>query len=162
MVLPWFAFSLVFAALYARMIRASLLEVLEEDYIRTARAKGASEARVVRSHALRNALLPIVTMLGMDVGIAFGGAIFIESVFGLPGIGQLFFTSIRFGDVPVIMGIELLIAFCVVVLNLVVDILYAVIDPRVGASGEGSASLVPGPVLGRRRRVRAPATESAT
>jgi peptide/nickel transport system permease protein len=163
MVLPWVAFSLVFAALYARMIRASLLEVLEEDYIRTARAKGASNARVVRSHALRNAMLPVVTMLGMDVGIAFGGAIFIESVFDLPGIGQLFFTSIRFGDVPVIMGIELLIAFAVVVLNLLVDVLYAVIDPRVGASGEGSASLVPGPTRGgRRRRVRAPATESAT
>jgi peptide/nickel transport system permease protein len=164
MVLPWVAFSLVFAALYARMIRASLLEVLEEDYIRTARAKGASEARVVRNHALRNALLPVVTMLGMDVGIAFGGAIFIESVFDLPGIGRLFYQSIIFGDVPVIMGIALLISFVVVIANLIVDVLYAFIDPRVGMSGAGSASLVPGPKRAsrRRRRAQAAATESAT
>jgi peptide/nickel transport system permease protein len=163
MILPWVAFALVFAALYARMIRASLLEVLGEDYIRTARAKGASSARVVRSHALRNAMLPVITMLGMDVGFVFGGTLFIESVFNLPGMGRQFVSSIGSGDVAVIMGIELLISFVVIVTNLLVDVLYVVIDPRVGASGEGSASLVPGPALGRRRRgARAPATESAT
>jgi peptide/nickel transport system permease protein len=163
MVLPWFAFSLVFAALYARMIRASLLEVLEEDYIRTARAKGASTARIVRSHALRNAMLPVVTMLGMDVGIAFGGAIFIESIFDLPGIGRLFYTSIIFGDVPVIMGIMLMISFAVVIANLFVDVIYAFLDPRIAMSGGGSASLVPAPKrVRRRRRARAAVTESAT
>ena len=163
MVLPWVAFSLVFAALYARMIRASLLEVLEEDYIRTARAKGASTARIVRRHVLRNAMLPVVTMLGMDVGVAFGGAIFIESIFDLPGIGRLFYTSIIFGDVPVIMGIMLTISFAVVIANLVVDVLYAVLDPRVATSDAGSASLVPGPERSRRRRqARAAVSESAT
>jgi peptide/nickel transport system permease protein len=163
MILPWLAFAVVFAALYARMIRASLLEVLEEDYIRTARAKGASNARVVRSHALRNAMLPVVTMLGMDIGFVLGGTLFIESVFTLPGMGRQFVSSIGSGDVAVIMGIELLISFVVIITNVLVDVLYVVIDPRMGSSGEGSASLAPGPVLvGRRRRAQAPATESAS
>jgi peptide/nickel transport system permease protein len=160
MILPWLAYALVFAALYARMIRANLLEALGEDYIRTARAKGASTFRVVRSHALRNALLPVITMFGMDVGVAFGGALFIENVFELPGMGRLFARSIANGDVPVIMGVALVVSLAVVVANLLVDLLYSVVDPRVRRSGQGSASLVPGPV--RRRRARTPVTESAT
>jgi peptide/nickel transport system permease protein len=152
MTLPWLAYALAFAALYARMIRASLLEVLDEDYIRTARAKGASPVRVIRRHALRNAMLPVVTMLGMDVGIAFGGALFVESVFELPGIGRQFYWSLIYGDVPMIMGITLMVSFVVVIVNLVVDILYAVVDPRVLASDAGSGSLLPAPA--RRRRAR--------
>jgi len=89
MILPWITFMLLFAALYVRMIRANVLETLNEDYVRTARAKGAPESQVMRSHVLRNALLPVVTMLGMDIGLALGGAIFTETVFGLPGLGKV-------------------------------------------------------------------------
>ena len=85
MILPWTTFAILFAALYARMIRANVMETLNEDYVRTARAKGATGARVMRSHVLRNAMLPVVTMLGMDIGIALGGAIFTETIFALPG-----------------------------------------------------------------------------
>lgn len=159
MILPWVAFGLVFAALYARMIRASMLEVLDEDYVRTARAKGASTARVIHRHVLRNAMLPVITMLGMDVGIAFGGALFVENVFGLPGIGQEFYWSLRYGDVPMIMGITLMVSFVVVVVNLVVDILYAIVDPRIRASDAGSGSLVPAPAP--RRRAQSAVSESA-
>ena len=88
LILPWATFAILFAALYVRMIRANVMETLNEDYVRTARAKGAPEWMVMRSHVLRNALLPVVTMLGMDIGIALGGAIFTESVYGLPGLGQ--------------------------------------------------------------------------
>ena len=88
LVLPWATFAILFAALYVRMIRANVMEALGEDYVRTARAKGAPEWLVMRSHVLRNALLPVVTMLGMDIGIALGGAIFTESVYGLPGLGK--------------------------------------------------------------------------
>jgi peptide/nickel transport system permease protein len=151
MTLPWIAYGLIFAALYARMIRASLLEVLDEDFIRTARAKGASEARVIRRHALRNAMLPVITMLGMDIGIAFGGALFIESIFELPGVGRQFYWSVIYGDVPVTMGITLMISFVVIIANLIVDVLYAVVDPRVAASEGKAGSLVPAP---RRRRAR--------
>ena len=159
--LPWLTYALVFAALYARMIRASLLEVLDEDYIRTARAKGASEARVVRKHALRNAMLPVITMLGMDVGIAFAGVLFIETVFELPGIGQQFYWSVRYGDVPVIMGLTLIISFVVVIANLILDILYAVVDPRIRASEAASGSLVPAPSRRRRRAGSSAVSESA-
>jgi peptide/nickel transport system permease protein len=157
MVLPWFAYGLVFAALYARMIRASLLEVLDEDYVRTARAKGASSARVIRSHVMRNAMLPVITMLGMDIGVAFGGALFVESIFELPGLGRQFYWSLIYGDVPMIMGITLMISFVVVIVNLVVDILYAVVDPRILASEGSSGSLVPAPA--RRRRAQSAVSE---
>ena len=88
MILPWITFAILFAALYVRMIRANVMETMNEDYVRTARAKGAPERTVIRSHVLRNALLPVVTMLGMDIGLALGGAIFTETVFGLPGLGR--------------------------------------------------------------------------
>src|SRR5438876_4437308 len=89
LLLPWLTFAFLFAALYARMIRASMLEAMNEDYVRTARAKGAGPAQVIRRHVLRNAMLPVVSMLGMDIGVAFGGALFIETAFGLPGLGKV-------------------------------------------------------------------------
>src|SRR5216110_1711880 len=100
LVLPWLTYALLFAALYARMIRANVMEALNEDYVRTARAKGAPESRVMRSHVLRNALLPVVTMLGMDISVALGGAIFTESVYSLPGLGRTLLQSLDAVDMP--------------------------------------------------------------
>jgi peptide/nickel transport system permease protein len=134
LVLPWLTFAILFAALYVRMIRANVMEALNEDYVRTARAKGAPEWTVMRSHVLRNALLPIVTMLGMDIGLALGGAIFTESVYGLPGLGKTVFDSIERFDLPVIQGIVVFSTICIIFFNLIVDLLYAVIDPRIRLS----------------------------
>ena len=131
LILPWFTFALLFAALYARMIRANVMEALNEDYVRTARAKGAPEWRVMRSHVLRNALLPIVTMLGMDVSVALGGAIFTESVYSLPGLGTALRQSLDQVDLPIMVGIVVFATVCIIVINLIVDLLYAVIDPRI-------------------------------
>jgi peptide/nickel transport system permease protein len=131
MVLPWLTFTILFAALYVRMIRANVLEVLDADYVQTARAKGASPWRVLRSHVLRNALMPLVTMLGMDMGIAFGGAVFVETVFGLPGLGQTAVTSLRRQDLPTIMGIVVWSTLAILLFNLIVDLVYAAVDPRV-------------------------------
>jgi peptide/nickel transport system permease protein len=131
MILPWITFMLLFAALYVRMIRANVLETLNEDYVRTARAKGAPEAQVMRSHVLRNALLPVVTMLGMDIGLALGGAIFTESVFGLPGLGKVAVEALTGFDLPIVMGITVFATLAIIVFNLAVDLLYAVIDPRI-------------------------------
>jgi peptide/nickel transport system permease protein len=131
LVLPWITFALVSAAVYARMVRASMLEALGEDYVRTARAKGLPEHRVVRSHVLRNALIPVVTMLGMDIGFALGGAVFVETVFSLPGLGSVVGRAIGDDDLPVLEGVTLLATLSIVAFNLVVDLLYAVLDPRV-------------------------------
>jgi peptide/nickel transport system permease protein len=131
MLLPWLTFTILFAALYVRMIRANVLEVLDADYVQTARAKGASPWRVLRSHVLRNALLPVVTMLGMDMGVAFGGAVFVETVFGLPGLGQTAVTSLRRQDLPTIMGIVVWSTLAILLFNLIVDLVYAAVDPRV-------------------------------
>ena len=131
MVLPWCTFALLFSALYVRMIRANVMETMNEDYVRTARAKGASEAIVLRSHILRNAMLPVVTILGMDIGLALGGAVFTESVYSLPGLGAMAIRSIENLDFPVTMGIVIFATMAVIVFNLVVDLLYAVIDPRI-------------------------------
>jgi peptide/nickel transport system permease protein len=128
--LPWITFALMFAAIYMRMVRASVLEALGEDYVRTARAKGASESRIMRVHVLRNAMLPVVTMLGMDMGLALGGAVFVERVYGLPGLGGIAIQSLGRRDLPVIMGVVLFATLAVIVLNLIVDLLYATIDPR--------------------------------
>jgi peptide/nickel transport system permease protein len=133
LVLPWITFASLYAALYMRMIRANVLETLSEDYVRTARAKGASELRVVRRHALRNALLPIATMLGMDIGIAMGGTIFVEDVFGLPGLGKMLSRGLQTYDLPVLVGVVTFMTFSIVVLNLVLDICYRLFDPRVRA-----------------------------
>ncbi|MDQ3895389.1 MAG: ABC transporter permease [Actinomycetota bacterium] len=131
MLLPWITFAILFAALYVRMIRANVLEALNEDYVRTARAKGAPEWLVMRSHVLRNAMLPVVTMLGMDIGLALGGAIFTESVYGLPGLGKVAVESLEGFDLPTVMGITVFATVAIIVFNLIVDLLYAWIDPRI-------------------------------
>lgn len=131
LILPWLTLAIVSAATYSRLTRGSLLEVLNEDYVRTARAKGLTERRVVYRHALRSALTPVVTQLGIDVGALLGGAVITENVFGLPGLGQLAVQSVTTQDLPVVIGIVLLAAFFVVAANIVVDFLYAVLDPRV-------------------------------
>jgi peptide/nickel transport system permease protein len=131
MILPWCTFALLNAALYTRMIRANMLESLNEDYVRTARAKGSPESRVIRAHVLRNALLPIVTMLGMDIGFALGGAIFTESVFSLPGLGRTAVNSLNALDLPTVQGIVVFATLAIITFNLLVDLLYAWIDPRI-------------------------------
>jgi peptide/nickel transport system permease protein len=134
LILPWLTLALVSAATYSRLTRGSLLEVLSEDYVRTARSKGLSERRVIYRHALRSALTPVVTQLGIDVGALLGGAIITEDVFGLPGLGQEAVQSVTTQDLPVIVGIVLFASFFVVVANIIVDLLYAVLDPRVRIS----------------------------
>jgi peptide/nickel transport system permease protein len=131
LLMPWFVLATAFAAIYARLLRANLLEVLGEDYIRTARAKGLSERRVIFRHGARSALTPIVTVLGLDIGILVGGAILTESVFNIPGIGRLTFDAIQRGDIITVQGATLFLALAVCLCNLLVDILYSVLDPRV-------------------------------
>ena len=131
LVLPWVTFAALYAALYVRMVRATVLETLDEEYVKTARAKGASEWRVLRTHVLRNALLPIVTMTGMDLAVMLGSTIFVESVFGLQGLGGLMKRSVETYDLPVILGILMVTTTAVVVFNLIVDIVYVLLDPRV-------------------------------
>lgn len=131
LILPWTVLALLYAAMYARLSRSSMIETLSEPYIRTARAKGLPERTVVVKHGLRSALTPIVTVFGMDVGTLLGGAVITESVFGLPGIGQLTIDAINKSDQPVVMGVALLAAFFITFFNVLVDLLYAVIDPRV-------------------------------
>jgi peptide/nickel transport system permease protein len=131
LLMPWFVLAATFAAFYARLLRANLLEAMSEDYIRTARAKGLSERRVILGHGVRAAITPIVTVLGLDVGILLGGAVLTETVFNIPGIGRLAYDAIQHSDLPVIQGTVLFGAFFIVVANLVVDIAYAFIDPRV-------------------------------
>jgi peptide/nickel transport system permease protein len=131
LIMPWFVLAATFAAFYARLLRANLLETMSEDYIRTARAKGLPERKVVLNHGVRAAITPIVTVLGLDIGILLGGAILTESVFNIPGIGRLAYDSIQRADLPMIQGTVLLGAFFIVVANLAVDIAYAFIDPRV-------------------------------
>jgi peptide/nickel transport system permease protein len=131
LILPWIVLAAAFAAIYARLTRSNLLEVMSEDYVRTARAKGLTERRVIVRHGLRAAITPVVTVLGLDLGILVGGAILTESVFGIPGIGRLSFDAIQRGDLATIQGTTLFLAFAVVLMNLIVDILYAFLDPRV-------------------------------
>jgi len=130
-VLPWFSLALTSAAFYSRMVRGNLMETMNEDYIRTARSKGLSEHRVIYKHGLRNALTPVVTMFGLDVAFLLGGAIITESVFQLPGLGQYALQSLAIADFPAIMGVTVVGALFIVVANLVVDIIYAFLDPRV-------------------------------
>jgi peptide/nickel transport system permease protein len=131
LLMPWFTLAFVFAAMYARLTRASMLETMGEDYIRTARAKGLPERQVVGKHGLRAALTPIVTIFGIDLGQVLGGAILTETVFGLPGLGQLALRAVFNTDLPIVMGVVLVAAFFVVIMNLVVDLVYAVLDPKV-------------------------------
>ncbi len=131
LILPSALLAVAQAALIMRYMRASLLEVLNQDYVRTARAKGVVEFWVIVKHALRNALLPVVTVIGSTIGLAIGGAIFIESVFNWPGMGLLLVDAVTTRDYPVIMGAALVIGACVIVVNLLTDIAYAVVDPRI-------------------------------
>jgi peptide/nickel transport system permease protein len=131
LILPWFVLAAAFAAFYARLLRSNLIETMGEDYIRTARAKGLGERRVIFRHGLRSAITPIVTAAGLDIGILLGGAILTETVFNIPGIGRLVFDSIQHSDLPMIQGTVLIGTFFIVMANLVVDILYAFLDPRV-------------------------------
>jgi peptide/nickel transport system permease protein len=131
LILPWFVLAASFAAFYARLLRSNLTEVLHEDYIRTARAKGVAERTVVLRHGVRAAITPIVTILGLDIGILLGGAILTESVFNIPGVGRLAYDAIQHSDFAVIQGTVLFGAFFIIVANLFVDIGYAFLDPRV-------------------------------
>jgi peptide/nickel transport system permease protein len=134
MILPWFTVALVSASTYTRLTRASMLEVLGEDYIRTARSKGMRESRVIYRHGLRAALTPVVTQFGIDFGVLLGGVILTETVFGLPGLGQQIEESVPKHDVPMIIALVLLASALVIVANIVVDAFYAVLDPRVRLS----------------------------
>jgi peptide/nickel transport system permease protein len=131
LILPWLVLAAAFAAIYARLLRANLIEVMSEDYIRTARAKGVPEHSVILRHGIRAAITPVVTAAGLDIGVLLGGVILTESVFNIPGIGRLAFDSIQNADLPMIQGTVLVGAFFIVIMNLIVDILYAFIDPRV-------------------------------
>jgi peptide/nickel transport system permease protein len=131
LIMPWMVLAAAFAAFYARLLRSNLVEVMGEDYIRTARAKGLTERRVVLRHGIRSAITPIVTAAGLDIGILLGGAILTETVFNIPGIGRLAYESIQNSDLPMIQGTVLMGAFFIILANLVVDIGYAAIDPRV-------------------------------
>ncbi|ARF58469.1 ABC transporter permease [Streptomyces gilvosporeus] len=131
LLLPWLALAVLYAAMYARQSRSSMIEAMAEPYIRTARAKGLPRRTVVVKHGLRTGMTPILTLFGMDLGGLLAGAVITESIFGLPGIGQLFYGALSSGDQPVILGVTLLAATFIVVANLAVDLLYAVVDPRV-------------------------------
>jgi peptide/nickel transport system permease protein len=130
-ILPWVVVSLTYAAFYARMVRGNLVETMNEDYIRTARAKGLSERRVIYRHGLRGALTPVVTMFGIDIAGVLAGSFITETVFNLPGIGQYAVRSIFINDFPSVMGVTIFGAFFIAIGNLLVDIAYAYVDPRV-------------------------------
>ncbi len=134
MILPWITLATVQAAVYTRLSRGSLLDTLGEDYVRTARAKGLSERRVVYRHALLGALTPVVSQLGIDIGVLLGGVVVVENVFAVNGLGQGAVTAISNGDLPTIIAFVLIASAFVVVANIVVDLLYAVLDPRVRIS----------------------------
>jgi peptide/nickel transport system permease protein len=131
MVLPWLTLAIVVAGTYVRFVRAEVMETMTQDYVRTARAKGAPEHQVMRSHILRNAMLPVVTMVGMDLGLLLGGSIFIETVFGLPGLGRTAFEAIGNYDLPTLQGVVIFGAIAIILFTLFVDLLYAWIDPRI-------------------------------
>ena len=131
MILPWLALALIYAGFYTRLTRSQMLETMGEDYIRNARAKGLPESTVIRKHGLRAGLTPIVTAAGLDLALVMGGAVIVESIFTLPGIGKLALESVLTLDLPVLTATVLVAAFFVVLMNTVVDMLYAVLDPRV-------------------------------
>jgi peptide/nickel transport system permease protein len=131
LILPWITLAILYAGFYSRVLRSSMLDVMSEDYVRTARAKGLSERRVMSRHVMRNSLIPIVTLFGLDFGALLGGAILIEAIFNLNGIGQYGFEALEHTDLPPVMAITLFGAFFIVLFNAVVDIVYAYLDPRV-------------------------------
>jgi peptide/nickel transport system permease protein len=130
-ILPAFTLGIAGGGWYARMIRSSLVDVLDQDYVRTARGKGLPRGKVVLKHALRNALLPIVSMVGLDIGTFMGGVVVVESVFGWPGIGQLAWQAIQIVDIPVIMGVVIVSALAIMAGNLLADLIYPFLDPRI-------------------------------
>jgi len=134
LLLPALSLGLIRAAVLARLTRSCMLEALGEDYIRTARSKGLAEKIVVYKHALRNALIPVVTIVGLQMGELLAGAIVIENVFNLPGLGRLIFLAIGQRDLPVVQGVSLLIAFLIVIVNFAVDVIYGMVDPRIRTS----------------------------
>lgn len=131
LLLPWFVLAASQAAIYSRLLRGNLIEVMGEDYIRTARAKGLKERRVVWKHGVRSAITPVVTVLALDIGALLGGAVLTETVFDIPGIGRLNYDAILHSDFPIVQGTVLLAAMFIVVANIIVDIAYAYLDPRV-------------------------------
>ena len=131
LVLPWVTLAIVYVGIYSRILRANMLDAMNEDYVRTARAKGLSERRVMTRHVLRNSLVPIVTLLGLDIGALLGGAIVVEAIFSLNGIGEYAYISLINTDLPPIMAITLFGAFFIVLFNALVDIAYAYLDPRI-------------------------------
>ncbi|HWI96081.1 MAG TPA: ABC transporter permease [Solirubrobacterales bacterium] len=139
LILPWVTLAVLYLGFYSRVLRSTMLDVMNEDYVRTARAKGLSERRVMRKHVMRNSLIPIVTLFGLDFGALLGGAILIESIFNLNGIGQYAEEALSHLDLPPIMAITLFGAFFVVLFNSLVDIAYAYLDPRIrlGTSANG-------------------------
>lgn len=134
LLIPWCSLAFLYSALYARITRAGMLETMGEDYIRTARAKGLKESRVIGKHGLRAALTPIVTIFGMDFALLVGGAVITEQVFSFPGLGFYAIDGVRSNDLPVVMGVTLVAAFFIIICNLLVDLVYAAIDPRVRLS----------------------------
>lgn len=131
LILPWITLAIVYIGFYSRVLRSNMLDAMDEDYVRTARAKGLNERRVMTRHVLRNSLVPIITLFGLDVGALLGGAILVEGVFNLDGIGQYAYESLLNLDLPPIMAIVLFGAFFIVLFNTLVDIAYAYLDPRV-------------------------------
>ena len=159
MMLPWLTYAFLFAALYARMLRASIIELLDDDYVRTAYAKGAGSARVIRKHVLPNAVLPMVAMLGMDIGVAFAGSLFIESAYGLPGLGQLLYASATASDLPVVMGVMIVVSIAVAFCTVFADVVACILDPRTNlrSSRDRSAER-----MLRKKRVGVPARATPT
>ncbi|MGN6101435.1 MAG: ABC transporter permease [Devosia sp.] len=131
LVLPALTLGLLGAGWYSRMMRSSMIDVLRQDYVRTARAKGISRARVIFGHALPNAILPVIAMIGIDIGVFMSGIVVVESVFGWPGIGQLAWQAIQKVDIPIIMGVTLVSALFIVLGNLLADLIAPLIDPRI-------------------------------
>jgi peptide/nickel transport system permease protein len=130
-ILPTLTLSVIFIALVSRMTRASVMEVLQEDYIRTARAKGQSELKVLLRHALRNAAVPIVTVIGLGIALLIGGVVVTESVFNVPGLGRLVLDAVLKRDYPIIQGLILLFSFVYILINLLIDLTYCFFDPRI-------------------------------
>ena len=130
-VLPALTLGLLGSGWYSRVMRSSMVDVLRQDYIRTARAKGAPTSRIIRVHAFKNAILPIIAMIGLDIGIFMGGIVVVESVFGWPGIGQLAWQAIQRVDIPIIMGVTLVSAIAIVIGNLIADLIAPFVDPRI-------------------------------
>ncbi|MGO7420718.1 ABC transporter permease, partial [Rhizobium ruizarguesonis] len=131
LVLPAVTLGICGAGWYARMVRSSMIDVLNQDYVRTARAKGLSSKRVILRHALPNAVLPIIAMIGIDIGQFMGGVVVVEAVYGWPGIGQLAWQAIQQVDIPIIMGVTLTSALAIIIGNLLADLVAPVIDPRI-------------------------------